>query len=89
MLSKNLNSRTSAKRAMVTAVLLLGAWTGGAWADTALSNQVAIAATTDDAALATESSSEFVNLLQDLAPLPVLALGFLGLIWIRRHTADL
>lgn len=35
------------------------------------------------------ATSEFTQLLQDLAPLPVLALGLLGLIWIRRHTTDL
>ena len=34
-------------------------------------------------------TSEFNQLLQDLSPLPVLALGLLGLFWIRRHTTEL
>ena len=29
------------------------------------------------------------EVLQTLSPLPVLALGILGLFWVRRHTAEL
>ena len=35
------------------------------------------------------TAPEFTQLLRDLAPLPVLTLGLVGLIWIRKHSAQL
>ena len=67
-----------------------------AHADSVMGNQVMPGASEPAARRATRDlqsegaqTSEFTQLLQDLSPLPVLALGLLGLIWIRRHTTDL
>ena len=37
----------------------------------------------------TKTGSWLSEVLQTLSPLPVLALGILGLFWVRRHTAEL
>ncbi len=62
-------------------------------ADAVTGNQVATSTIDRNAnrteVVETKTASGTVQLLQDLAPLPVLALGLLGLIWIRKHTADL
>ena len=62
-------------------------------ADTVMGNPVVQSALEQNAARSAEAeaapTSEFNQLLQDLSPLPVIALGLLGLIWIRRQTADL
>jgi len=36
-----------------------------------------------------QTSHGFSETLQSLSPLPVLALGILGLFWVRKHTAEL
>ncbi|MDH3644506.1 MAG: hypothetical protein OES38_20540 [Gammaproteobacteria bacterium] len=35
------------------------------------------------------ANDQLTEILQTLSPLPVLALGILGLFWVRRHTAEL
>ena len=80
----------------IGAVLLCAPLVNSAHADSVMGNHVMPAALEPAARRATAdpqseaaATSEFTQLLQDLSPLPVLALGLLGLIWIRRHTTDL
>lgn len=81
---------------LLCALLGFGSLTNLAHADVVMGNQ--LGHRTADAEIQpprgedsadVSASSEITQLLQDLAPLPVLALGMLGLFWIRRHTADL